>query len=490
METVEDIIRKCGNISVKIRALSTDNHSVNVNLYTRLKCRYPHPNASNGNFAILFDNMMTYLIFDVVHLIKNIRNNWLKIRRFRVTSFQASVDVFDMHLADKSFIDWNFLNKVFDIEHKTLLKKAPLITFAALHPQNKKQNVPLALAIFDRRNSSAIEQLFPDDATAHSTSNFIKIVSVWWDILNSKSPNHSLQLANGIRPNDGKTDFLLKFALWVESWKTKNLQFFSEQTWKALVQSTRAIATLCNDLLNEDYDFILTSRFQTDALEKRFGRYRQISGGRFLVSLYELGKSEKIIKICQSLRHLDYDEYPIINASDDTDSLTVTDDDINNLSDDYSLSDTENEVAVYISGYIAKKIRNLNCSSCGVFLNENLIQSNDRRYIDALNRGGLTVPNELLHDSVCEVFSILMGNFSYFLKEKEKHSNFSEYVASIVCKKLTLIEFSCEDHHVRSKKILISTCVNIIFNNYQKKMKDSIKRPNTQLIKYSSKRRK
>jgi len=232
METVEDIIRKCGNISVKIRALSTDNHSVNVNLYTRLKCRYPHPNASNGNFAILFDNMIIYLIFDVVHLMKNIRNNWLKIRRFRVTSFQASVDVFDMHLADKSFIDWNFLNKVFDIEHKTLLKKAPLITFAALHPQNIKQNVPLVLAIFDRRNSSAIEQFFPDDATAHSTSNFIKIVSVWWDILNSKSPNHSLQLANGIRPNDGKTDFLLKFALWVESWKTKNLQFFLSRLGK------------------------------------------------------------------------------------------------------------------------------------------------------------------------------------------------------------------------------------------------------------------
>ena len=40
---------------------------------------------------------------------------------------------------------------------------------------------------------------------------------------------------------------------------------------------------------------MLTSRFQTDPLEKHFSKYRQMSGGRFLVSSREVQSSEKIL---------------------------------------------------------------------------------------------------------------------------------------------------------------------------------------------------
>ena len=40
---------------------------------------------------------------------------------------------------------------------------------------------------------------------------------------------------------------------------------------------------------------MLTSRFQTDPLEKHFSKYRQMSGGRFLVSSREVLSSEKIL---------------------------------------------------------------------------------------------------------------------------------------------------------------------------------------------------
>ena len=80
IEVVEDIIRKTSIVGITVRAISTDNHSVNINLYTLLKSRYPHTESSCEKFVILFDNMKIYLIFDVVYLIKNIRNNWLKVR--------------------------------------------------------------------------------------------------------------------------------------------------------------------------------------------------------------------------------------------------------------------------------------------------------------------------------------------------------------------------------------------------------------------------
>ena len=45
----------------------------------------------------------------------------------------------------------------------------------------------------------------------------------------------------------------------------------------------------------------MTTRLQSDALERRFSRYRQMSGGRFLVSLIrEVMNSERILS-CRSL---------------------------------------------------------------------------------------------------------------------------------------------------------------------------------------------
>ena len=68
---------------------------------------------------------------------------------------------------------------------------------------------------------------------------------------------------------------------------------------------------LIQDLLNEGYQYILTSRFQSDPLERHFGKYRQMNGGNFLVSLREVNNSEKILKI-RSLIKEDIDILKVI----------------------------------------------------------------------------------------------------------------------------------------------------------------------------------
>ena len=67
--------------------------------------------------------------------------------------------------------------------------------------------------------------------------------------------------------------------------KIKNAEKFtlSAQTSFALRRTIRCHAALIEDLLAEGFDFVLTVRFQSDALERRYGQYRQMSGGRFLV---------------------------------------------------------------------------------------------------------------------------------------------------------------------------------------------------------------
>ena len=59
---------------------------------------------------------------------------------------------------------------------------------------------------------------------------------------------------------------------------------------------------LIQDLLNEGYQYILTSRLQSDPLECHFCKYRQMNGGNFLLSLREVNNSEKILKIRSLLK--------------------------------------------------------------------------------------------------------------------------------------------------------------------------------------------
>ena len=116
------------------------------------------------------------------------------------------------------------------------------------------------------------------------------------------------------------------------------------QTGSALVRILLCLASLIEDLLGR-YDFVLTSRFQSDPLEKRFGQLRDVTS------------SEKIIKI-KSLRKegLDIDNVKVENANDDeTTSRLLCHTGI--VSCLVSRSDDSREVAVHIAGYLAKKLK-------------------------------------------------------------------------------------------------------------------------------------
>ena len=81
--------------------------------------------------------------------------------------------------------------------------------------------------------------------------------------------------------------------------KWKNPMFWNvyikKQTSLALIRTLLCHAALIEELLDEGYIYILKSRFQSDPLERRFGPYRQMSGGRFLFGLRDVTHSKKII---------------------------------------------------------------------------------------------------------------------------------------------------------------------------------------------------
>ena len=114
--------------------------------------------------------------------------------------------------------------------------------------------------------------------------------------------NSNNRLGNAAILGDNKPTFLRALADWIEEWKDESISncerfTLTENTHSALNCTLRCTASLTEDLLSEGYEYVLTSRFQSDPLERRFSQYRQMSGGRFLVGLREVNSSEKILKI-------------------------------------------------------------------------------------------------------------------------------------------------------------------------------------------------
>jgi len=71
-------IENLANAGFCVRGLVTDNHSSNVNAFAGLS------NLFNSDSNLFFEHpaneKRTYMFFDAVHLIKNIRNNLLNAK--------------------------------------------------------------------------------------------------------------------------------------------------------------------------------------------------------------------------------------------------------------------------------------------------------------------------------------------------------------------------------------------------------------------------
>ena len=466
----------------KVRAIVTDNHATNVNAFTLLHKMYNgdkklfiyHP-AYNGS-------MKTYLFFDIVHLIKNIRNNLLNRKKFVFPSFKFSSFRDDVEVPE-GYISWRMLYELYE-KDETLqghLRKAPRITYQAIHPGNNKQNVSLALAIFDESTSAAIKSYFPDRLDA---ANILSCFHKLFVICNSKQRfNTANQLGNAAVSGDNKPDFLLSFADWVETWSACPAFTLTSQTSHALITTLRCTAYLITDLLNEDYEYVLTARFQSDPIERHFSKYRQMSGGRFLVSLREVNSSEKILALNSIIKEdINFWDENIYTGDRTNDVIVKLQDELEQLSTEIyecELNDDSKQVAVSIAGYIAKTLaKRTACTKCKEKLISDEKDINHDEYLKLLSRGGLTTPNPSLRDFVFQSFSVLDFT-SGKIQEVTENINVRKVSESVLINfQSNDINFTCENHKEWGKKFSVRATVNIFFNNQQKIANAAVRKDN------------
>ena len=145
----------------------------------------------------------------------------------------------------------------------------------------------------------------------------------------------------------------------LKTWSQTSCSLFSplKQTSDALIHILKAQSNLVSELHAEGFTFVIPRRFQSDPLEKRFAQYRQMSGGRLLVSLPEVESSGKILLI-RSLIKEDinfWDEDIQIKKSVTKDFLQhIAHNNVEQSS--VILEEDSEEVAYIIAGYAAKSL--------------------------------------------------------------------------------------------------------------------------------------
>ena len=473
---LSDCIESFGNAGFNVRGIVTDNHSANVSAFNHLQKMFP---SSSGDVLCMQhpqNASKTYLFFDTVHLVKNICYNLLNASKFVFPAFSFSLEDQVLASSESGHIRWRDFQDIFeDAKHKANLRMAPKLTPCSFHPGNNKQNIGLALAIFHETTIAACKSYFPQRKDVIA---FLSLLNSWWIMVNSKQRFHCNTLGNAVVLGDDKVEFFFALADWFKNWSDTAGSTFclSKQTSFALVATLRAQARLMNDLLNEEYAFVLTARLQSDPIERRFAQYRLMNGGRFLVSLNEVFHTEKIL-LCRSLikEKINFWKEPDLasNSSLNVDLLNCL---LDKKSVEFSealLSPESEEIFFFIAGYIAKKIKEKSgCKLCNDQSSGSTVRKES--YFDLLTRGGLTIPSAALAHYVANCFAILDLAETSILQQCP---NIPRRIGAkvILARLCNNASFSCDAHSTWGSKLVQNVVINIFFNNKQKIVTSSIR---------------
>ena len=293
---------------------------------------------------------------------------------------------------------------------------------------------------------------------------------------NSKEPYHPDIRGNALIFGDCKPEFLRAMNSWLTKWETSTKFGLSRQTFSALRLTNNAIADLSSDLLSEGYKFVLTGRMQTDCLERRFSHYRQMSGGRFLVSLSEVISSESIIKMKSLLQHKLEISALTIESNQEYDE-NLLEEQVLKLRcinyEDLVLSEKSHQVVAYISGYISHSLlKDASCLECINLLQQDPILT---QYLKDLDRGGLTLPSSSLSYYVESAFCVLEASETEIVQ-----TTFPWKIVSLrLLQEVSQIwdsAFACILHTPQVRKTVNRIIANIYYNNLRKSINESIRK--------------
>ena len=103
------------------------------------------------------------------------------------------------------------------------------------------------------------------------------------------------------------------------------------------------------------------------------------------------------------------------------------------------------------------------------------MENPDHGYLIILKRGGLTIPSPNLVNYVCDAFAVLNATeIDLSNQSKVTLRNTTKEALSYIMG----CDFTCEYHKVDGQKVIVSTIVNVFFNNKRKISTASVRKDN------------
>lgn len=295
--TFETAFKTCLECGFNIVCTIADNHPVNRSFFKSVLCggelcsRVEYPPGSNRKLHILIDP---------VHTIKNIFNNFQKSEKF----------VFPGEDGEWLEARFSVLRKIYDMECSLPLRMAYKINPNVLSPTNvQRSSFKLAASVFDESTCHALEFYKKSHKSWVGTATFIRKINSLLRIIHVRTSTVGIHKRDVLRQpvidvDDEKLNILLEFKDFFSTWKNSKNPGLTKETFLAVNLVCDSLVSISKYLLLEcGFGFVLLGHLQSDPLERRFGRYRQMSGSNYYISLKNVCESERKIKIYSFLKH-------------------------------------------------------------------------------------------------------------------------------------------------------------------------------------------
>ena len=197
-------------------------------------------------------------------------------------------------------------------------------------------------------------------------------------------------------------------------------------------------------------------------------------GGRFLIALRELFNSERILAtrslLKENINVWEENLQPDRFLTEDLQKLECDVKEVEAEVLESQLSEESYQVAVYIAGYVAKKLtERSDCNACISMLKASSNDLSHAEYLRNMSRGGLIIPSLQLAQYASSGFSTLDFVDNLISKSEVPARIAAEHILKLfLCK----VDFVCSLHFDWGQKYANRIITNIFYNNMQKKSKE------------------
>ena len=337
----------------------------------------------------------TYLLYDYVHVMKCVRNNWLTEKDRQIDYELGGV---------KYSAKWSDLEDLYNLERNKLVSMSRLNAVAIAPNPIERQKVDTCLRIFCEETLSAL-RTHPElvDGAVEGTAKFIELFLTFWRIANVRSLHADVRSADPLRsavhsadsPQLQRLEELTGVAHSMKNIPGKQNKTLTKDTYNAFVHTCSGLVELTKQLLSTSHDFVMLGTFSTDPLEKYFSKLRQSAGGSYYIAAQQvvervrIDRTKLLLQVDADLSDLTSGHACNLCSRELSEAEAALFDDLECLAD--SLQTDVKMCLVYIAGYVCRADAE-NDDDTFAFVEKY------GDYLRSIDRGGLRIPG----DEICQ----------------------------------------------------------------------------------------